>query len=58
MIQPQPFKYICPKCGYTRMFNPKSDVLGGADSNMVSTCPKCGTEMDKTELSIKDKLFK
>lgn len=27
MIQPLPFKYVCPKCGYSKIVKPKSDAL-------------------------------
>ena len=52
MIQPQPFKYLCPKCGYSKTVKPKSDVLDSID--FISTCPKCNTQMERKELNILD----
>ena len=55
MIAPQPFKYKCPQCGYTKVVKPKSDVINPID--MLNICPKCKSKMDKSELSLLDKLF-
>lgn len=52
MIQPQPFKYLCPKCGYSKTVKPKSDVLNPLD--FISTCPKCNSKMERKELNIID----
>lgn len=51
-IPAKPFKYVCPKCGYTKIVKPKSDVLSPTD--LISTCPKCGTQMEKKELGFFD----
>jgi transcription elongation factor Elf1 len=56
MIAPQPFKFVCPKCGYTKVVKPKSDALNPMD--FMSTCPKCTAKMDKKLLGFLDKLFK
>ncbi|MCX6075664.1 MAG: hypothetical protein NTW78_02110 [Campylobacterales bacterium] len=40
MIAPQPFKYTCPQCGYSKVVKPESDVLSPKD--LIRTCPKCG----------------
>lgn len=56
MIPPQPFKFKCPKCRYTKVVKPKSDVLNPMDMNNI--CHKCKAEMDKVELNIFDKIFK
>ena len=45
MFPQQPFKYVCPKCGYSKTVTPKSDVINPMD--LIRTCPKCGSEMDK-----------
>jgi predicted nucleic acid-binding Zn ribbon protein len=46
MFPQQPFKYVCPKCGYSKTVTPKSDVINPMD--MIRTCPKCGGEMEKS----------
>ena len=55
MIAPQPFKFVCPKCGYTKVVKPKSDALNPMD--FMSTCPKCTAKMNKKPLGFLDKLF-
>jgi DNA polymerase III alpha subunit (gram-positive type) len=54
MIQPQPFKYVCPKCGYSKIVKPKSDVINPMD--MISVCPKCQTKMEKKAMNIFDNI--
>ena len=54
MIQPQPFKFICPKCNYSKVVKPKSDALNPMD--MMSKCPKCGAMMEKKELNAFDNI--
>lgn len=49
MIKPPPFKFECPKCGYSRTVRPKSDVLNPLDFSDI--CPKCGSKMEKKPLS-------
>lgn len=49
MIPPKPFKYKCPKCGYSKIVKPKSDVLNPIELN--SRCPKCKSMMDRVELN-------
>lgn len=55
MIQPKPFKYICPKCGYSKVVKPKSDVLNPMD--MMRICPKCDGKMERKELTSLDNLL-
>lgn len=55
MVAPQPFKYKCQKCNYSKIVKPKSDVLNPID--YIDTCPKCGSKMNQVNLSIIDKLF-
>ncbi|MFP4487596.1 MAG: hypothetical protein ACLFOC_11600 [Campylobacterales bacterium] len=55
MIPAKPFKFVCPKCGYSRVLKLDSDVINPAD--MIRTCPKCSTEMEKKELNAIDKIF-
>ncbi len=49
MIQPKPFKFVCPKCGYSKTVRPESDVLNSTD--FINICPKCGEKMEKTSLN-------
>jgi DNA-directed RNA polymerase subunit RPC12/RpoP len=55
MVAPQPFKYKCPKCNYSKIIKPKSDVLNPID--FIDICPKCGSKMNPVNLSIIDKFF-
>ena len=55
MIKPNPYKYKCSKCGYSKTIRPKSDVLDPRD--FMKNCPKCGTTMDKTSLNEIERLF-
>ncbi len=50
MIAPRPFKYKCPKCGYSKIIKPKSDVINPV--GMSSVCPKCKIQMGSVELNI------
>ena len=51
----KPYKLKCPKCGYSKVVAPKSDVINPMD--LLSTCQKCGLSMQKVELSILDKVL-
>jgi len=55
LIAPQPFKWKCTKCGYSKIVKPKSDVMNPMD--FIRTCPKCESQMDREELSGISKLF-
>ena len=55
MIAPRPFKYKCPKCGYSKIVKPKSDALNPLD--YISECPKCKSKMDRVELNTVEKIF-
>ncbi len=55
MIQPKPFKFVCPKCGYSKIVRPKSDVVNPAD--FMSICLKCDIPMEKTSLSTTENLL-
>jgi len=55
MIQPKPFKFLCEQCGYSKVVKPKSDALNPMD--MINTCPKCKSKMEKVDLNIVDKIF-
>ena len=44
-IQPKPFKIYCPKCGFEKSVQFKSDCLGAGDFKQIpQICPKCGNE--------------
>ncbi|MCX2716135.1 hypothetical protein OQH61_00070 [Helicobacter sp. MIT 21-1697] len=44
MIQPQPYKAICTKCGTSKVVSPKSDALSPQD---MPICQKCGQIMSE-----------
>jgi len=52
MLPEQPFKYICPKCGYSKTVTPTSDARDPRD--FMNRCPKCGGEMEKRGLDFLD----
>ena len=57
-IKPNPYKLVCPKCGFSKVVAPKSDALSPKDLVAMSpVCKKCNNNMIKTELSFLDKLF-
>ena len=47
MIRPLPSKFICPKCGYSKIHQPESDALSPMD--LVQICPKCNETMQRTD---------
>jgi len=55
MIKPRAFKYKCKNCGFSKIVQPKSDVLNPLD--FLNECPKCKNKMDKVELNILEKIF-
>lgn len=55
MIAPQPFIFECPKCGYSKIVKPKSDVINSIE--MMGICPKCKTKMERKELDGLSKIF-
>jgi len=61
-LPPLPAIYRCKTCGYTKVVKIKSDALTPADlTKLNSTCPICGSKMDKKILNFFDtikKLFK
>jgi len=57
-IPPKPYKLECPKCGYSKVVKIRSDALTPTDLlQMSSTCPKCGSQMEKKEVSLIEKIF-
>jgi len=55
MIAPQPFKYECSNCGYSKIVKPKSDVVNPIEWNNI--CPKCQAKMKRKELNLIEKIF-
>ncbi|MCX6076297.1 MAG: hypothetical protein NTW78_05335 [Campylobacterales bacterium] len=55
MIKPQPFKFVCPECGFSKVVASKSDALSFVD--ISSICPKCQSKMQRKELGVFDALL-
>lgn len=57
-IKPEPYKLVCTKCGFSKIFAPKSDVLSHEDLiAMNSVCLKCGEKMVRKSVDKLDSLF-
>lgn len=57
-VRPNPYKLECPKCGYSKIVSPKSDVFSPKDLvNMSPVCPKCGEKMERRSVDILDSIF-
>lgn len=54
-VAPKPFKYKCPKCGYSKIIKPKSDVINPIEWNNI--CLKCQAQMKRKELNLIEKIF-
>ena len=54
MIQPQAFKFVCPKCNFSKVVQPRSDVITPLE--MASICPKCDVLMEKKKLDSFDSI--
>ncbi len=51
-IKPNPYKLVCPKCGFSKVVAPKSDALSPKDLVAMSpVCSKCGEQMEKEKLN-------
>ena len=51
-IKPKPYKLVCPKCGFSKVVAPRSDVLSPLDLKAMSPiCPKCKEQMKKEKVS-------
>jgi hypothetical protein len=48
MIKPKPYKLVCRNCGYSKVVQPKSDVLSPID--MFRRCKQCEALMNKEPL--------
>jgi len=47
-IKPNPYKLVCPKCGFSKVVAPKSDALSPKDLVAMSpVCKKCGEKMER-----------
>lgn len=57
-IRPNPYKLICPKCGYSKVVSLKSDCLNPKDLiSMSPVCPKCKEQMDRKDTNMLDDIF-
>ncbi len=61
-IKPNPYKLVCPKCGFSKVVAPKSDCLSPKDLIAMSpVCSKCGEKMERRSVdkldSVIDSLF-
>ena len=57
-VKPNPYRLVCPKCGFSKVVTLKSDVLSPKDlMAMSSICSKCGEQMERKELDKLDTLF-
>ena len=56
MFPPKPFKFVCPKCGYTIVVKHPYNALDIVA--IQDTCPKCGTTMEGKALNIIVKIFR
>lgn len=45
-VQPNPYKLVCSKCGFSKVVAPKSDALSPKDLVAMSpVCKNCGEKM-------------
>ncbi|TLT07831.1 hypothetical protein FE243_03595 [Aliarcobacter thereius] len=57
-IKPNPYKLVCPKCGFSKVVAPKSDALSPKDLvAMNPVCKKCGEKMERKSVDKLDSLF-
>lgn len=58
MIKPEPYKLVCPKCGFSKIVKPQSDAFTSSDS--LPFCSKCKTTMKEVrdEMKWKERSFK
>ena len=47
-IQPKPFTLKCPKCGWKKRIQPRSDLFDESWGISSLQCPKCGTHTERT----------
>lgn len=57
-VKPNPYKLVCPQCGYSKVVSPKSDAFSPKDlMDMSSICLKCKEQMEKKSLNLLDDIF-
>ena len=57
-IKPNPYKLVCPKCGFSKVVAPKSDALSPKDLVAMSpVCSKCGEKMERKDTNMLDNIF-
>ena len=57
-IKPNPYKLVCPKCGFSKIVAPKSDALSPKDLVAMSPiCSKCGDKMERRSVDGLDSLI-
>ncbi|MCT7493964.1 hypothetical protein [Aliarcobacter cryaerophilus] len=57
-IKPNPYKLVCPKCGFSKVVAPKSDALSPKDLVAMSpVCSKCKGTMERKDTTILDNIF-
>lgn len=57
-VKPEPYKLVCKKCGLSKVFAPRSDVLDPKDLlAMNQICSKCGEKMERKSVDKLDSLF-
>lgn len=57
-VRPNPYKLVCPQCGYSKVVSPKSDAFSPKDLiNMSPICPKCKGQMERKDKNMLDDIF-
>ena len=57
-VRPNPYKLVCPNCGYSKVVSPKSDCLSPKDLMAMSPiCTKCKEQMERKDMNILDDIF-
>ena len=57
-IKPNPYKLVCPKCGFSKVVAPKGDALSPKDLIAMSpVCKKCGEKMERKDTNMLDNIF-
>ncbi len=57
-IKPNPYKLVCPKCGFSKVVAPKSDALSPKDLVAMSpVCKKCGEKMERKSVDKLDSVL-
>ena len=57
-VKPNPYRLVCPKCGFSKVVTLKSDVLSPKDLIAMSpVCSKCKEQMERKDTNILDNFF-